>query len=66
MKHKTNNCYFLREKTVRWDSNTDNPSTQEVETEGSRVQGHPWLESKFKADLGYEKDRKDQFKIYLY
>lgn len=26
---------------------------QKLETEGSEVQGHPWLHSKFKLSLGY-------------
>lgn len=29
------------------------PSTWEVDAGGERVQGHPWLQSEFKASLGY-------------
>ena len=29
------------------------PGTWEVDAGGARVQGHPWLQSEFKASLGY-------------
>ena len=32
---------------------TCNPSIQEVEVKGLGVQDQPWLQSKFKASLGY-------------
>lgn len=30
-----------------------NPNTQKLEAGGPRVQGHPWLHSKFENSLGY-------------
>lgn len=34
---------------------TQNPTTEEVEVGGSKIQGHSWLHSKFKASLGYKR-----------
>lgn len=34
-------------------AHTRNPNTQEVEAGTSQVQGHPWPNSEFKANLSY-------------
>jgi hypothetical protein len=38
------------------------PSTREAKGEGSEVQGHSWLQSEFKASLGYTKPRLNKTK----